>query len=57
MGYHVLELEKQESGVKVICQMHHYYEETCECGHQTKAIPGVGYISVVEGRGKDLQLL
>lgn len=56
MGYYVLELEKQESGVKVICQMHHYYEATCECGHQTKAIPGVGYISVVEGRGKDLQL-
>jgi IS1 family transposase len=56
MGYYVLELEKQESGVKVICQMHHYYEATCECGHHTKAIPGVGYISVVEGRGKDLQL-
>jgi len=57
MGYYVLEQELQESGVKVICQMHHYYEATCECGHHTKAIPGVGYISVVDLRGKDLQLL
>lgn len=56
MGYYVLELEKQESGVEVICQLHHYYEATCECGHHTKVIPGVGYVSVVEGRGKDLQL-
>lgn len=56
MGYHVLELEKQESGVKVNCQLDHYYEATCECGHHTKAVPGVGYVSVVEGRSKDLQL-
>ena len=56
MGYYVLELEKQESGVKVICQLHHYYSATCECGHQTKALPGLGYVSVVSGRRKDLQL-
>ena len=56
MGYYVLELEKQESGVQVICQLHHYYEATCECGHHTKAVPGFGYVSVVEGRRKDLQL-
>ncbi|MBD2774311.1 IS66 family transposase, partial [Iningainema tapete] len=56
MGYYVLELEKHESGVQVICQLHHYYEATCECGHHTKAIPGFGYVSVVEGRCKDLQL-
>ncbi|MBD2777605.1 IS66 family transposase [Iningainema tapete] len=56
MGYYVLELEKQESGIEVICQLHHYYQVTCECGHHTKAIPGFGYVSVVEGRSKDLQL-
>ncbi|WP_207714431.1 hypothetical protein [Scytonema sp. UIC 10036] len=56
MGYYVLELEKHESGVEVKCQLHHYYEATCECGHHTKALPGCGYVSVVEGRRKDLQL-
>ena len=56
MGYYVLELEKQESGVEVICQLHHYYSATCECGHHTKAFPGFGYVSVVSGRSKDLQL-
>lgn len=56
MGYYVLELEKQECGVEVICQLHHYYCVTCECGHHTKAVPGIGYVSVVKGRSKDLQL-
>ncbi len=56
MGYYVLELEKRESGFEVICQLHHYYEATCECGHQTKVMPGLGYVSVVQGRSKDLQL-
>ncbi len=56
MGYYVLELEKQESGVEVMCQLHHYYGATCECGHHTKSLPGVGYVSVISGRSKDLQL-
>lgn len=56
MGYYVLELEKNGSGFEVICQLHHYYEATCECGHHTKVMPGLGYMSVVEGRGKDLRL-
>jgi IS1 family transposase len=56
MGYYVLEQELQDSGFQVICQLHHYYEATCECGHHTKAMPGLGYVSVVEGRSKDLQL-
>lgn len=56
MGYYVLELEKNVFGFEVICQLHHYYEATCECGHHTKVKPGVGYVSVVEGRSKDLQL-
>ena len=40
MGYHVLELEKQNSGIEVNCQLHHYYGATCKCGHYTKALPG-----------------
>jgi IS1 family transposase len=56
MGYYVLELEKQDSGIEVTCVLHHYYQATCECGHQTKEKPLSGYISVVEGRSKDLQL-
>lgn len=56
MGYYVLELEKHDSGFGVICQLHHYYEAICECGHHTKVMPGLGYVSVVEGRSKDLQL-
>lgn len=56
MGYYVLELEKNVSGFGVKSQLHHYYEATCECGHQTKTMPGLGYVSVVEGRSKNLQL-
>lgn len=56
MGYYVLELEKLESGIDVKCTLHHYYEATCDCGHHTKEKPLVGYISVVEGRSKDLCL-
>jgi IS1 family transposase len=56
MGYYVLELEKLESGIDVKCTLHHYYEAICDCGHHTKEKPLVGYISVVEGRSKDLCL-
>jgi len=56
MGYYVLELEKRDSGIEVTCVLHHYYQGTCECEHQTKEKPLSGYISVVEGRKKDLQL-
>jgi transposase len=56
MGYYVLELEKKDSGVEVICTLHHYYSVTCDCGHHTKAKPLTGYISVVEGRSRDLRI-
>lgn len=56
MGYYVLELEKLDSGIEVKCTLHHYYQATCACGHQTKEKPLVGYVSVVEGRSKDLCL-
>ncbi len=56
MGHHVLELETRESELKIICQLHHYYQATCNCGHQTKLKPGVGITSTVEGRTRDLKL-
>jgi len=56
MGYYVYEIEKTESGISVVCALHHYYSSVCDCGHETKAQPGEGYISHVEGRKKDLRL-
>lgn len=56
MGYYVLELEKLDSGIDVKCTLHHYYQVTCSCGHQTSSKPLTGYVSVVEGRSKDLCL-
>ena len=56
MGYYVYELEKTASGIRIFCTLHHYYGAVCDCGHETKAQPGEGYISHVEGRKKDLKL-
>ena len=56
MGYHVLELERTLSGIRISCSLHHYYVSVCHCGHETKASPGEGYVSSVEGRKKDLKL-
>jgi len=56
MGYYVYELEKTASAIRISCTLHHYYSAVCHCGHETKAQPGEGYISHVEGRKKDLKL-
>ena len=56
MGHYVLELEKGQSGFRVVCQLHHYYRATCSCGHSSQAQPGFGYVSSVEGRVRDLKL-
>ncbi len=56
MGYYVLELEPERAGFKIVCQLHHYYQTTCSCGHRTHAKPGKGLVSVVEGRSQDLIL-
>jgi len=56
MGYYVYELEKTASGIRIFCTLHHYYAVVCVCGHETKARPGEGYISHIEGRTKDLKL-
>ena len=56
MGHQVLELEKTEGGLRIVCQLHHYYQASCSCGHQSKSQPGVGITSTVEGRTRDLKL-
>ncbi len=56
MGYYVYELEKTESGIRIFCTLHHYYTAVCDCGHETKVQPGVGYISHLERRKNDLKL-
>lgn len=56
MGHYVLELEKSYCGIEVNCTLHHYYKGTCSCGHQTSSKPLTGYVSVVEGRSRDLCL-
>ena len=56
MGHHVLELETRESGLQVVCQLHHYYQSSCSCGHQSQSKPGVGITSKIEGRSRDLKL-
>jgi transposase len=56
MGYYVFELEKTSSGLRIFCNLHHYFIFICECGHEVKSRPGEGYISHIEGRKKDLKL-
>ena len=56
MGYYVYEVDKTASGIGISCTLHYYYAAVCDCGHETKAQPGEGYISHVEGRKKDLKL-
>ena len=55
-GHYVLELERKNSGFRVVCSLHHYYSAKCECGHETRERPGEGYVSCVEGRKNDLKL-
>ncbi len=56
MGHYALELKLGPSGFRIECQLHHYYQETCGCGHVTQAKPGEGYISKLAGRKRDLKL-
>lgn len=56
MGHYVLELEPELNGFRIVCQLHHYYRKTCNCGHCTDAKPGEGKVFVVEGRTRDLKL-
>ncbi len=56
MGHHVLELSREEQGLKVVNQLHHYYQGYCSCSHRTKSKPGVGIVSQVVGRTRNLKI-
>ena len=57
MGYYVLELERAATGVRVVCRLHRYYSSICTaCEYATKARPGEGIVSAVNGRKNDLRL-
>jgi len=57
-AYYVLELETLPDGfgMRIVCTLHEYYTVSCSCGHETKATPGEGYVSTLEGRKSQLKL-
>lgn len=56
-GHYTYELEKDKHGIRIVCILHLYYTTTCtSCGHENAAMPGQGYVSVIEGRKRDLVL-
>jgi len=55
-GYYQFELNREEKGFTIKCQLHHYYGATCDCGHHSQALPGQGDCSEVAGRKVQLQL-
>ena len=55
-GYYQFELNQQEQGFSIECQLHHYYGASCACGHHSQAKPGRGECSEVKGRKVQLQL-
>lgn len=50
MGHQVLELERTKLELKIVCQLHHYYQGSCTCGHKSLSKPGEGITSSREGR-------
>jgi transposase len=56
MGYYQLELQKQDNGFTIVCQMHHFYAATCSCGHHSHMNPGKGELSLIDGRSIQLRL-
>jgi hypothetical protein len=56
-GAHVsLELTRGAMSLQVAATRHVYFALRCPCGHETVARPGVGPISVIEGRRRNLQM-
>jgi hypothetical protein len=54
-AHHVLDLERLTSGVRVSCVLHRYHAITCPCGTETAARPGMGEVSMLEGRKRQLR--
>src|ERR687897_3822970 len=52
----VLDLERTAGGIRIACVRHRYHAVECACGVRTAARPGVGVLSTVPGRSRDLLL-
>jgi transposase len=55
-AHFVYELERGQMGLQITMSKHCYYAVTWACGCETVAEPGVGLLSEVEGRKRDLQM-
>src|SRR5919112_1417204 len=53
-AHFVLDLERTTGGIRIACVRHRYHAIECACG--TAAQPGVGVLSTVPGRSRDLLL-
>jgi transposase len=51
-----LELERTVGGIRISCVEHRYQVVACVCGHETEARPGVGALSFLDGRKRQLLL-
>jgi hypothetical protein len=55
-AHFVLDLERSGSGLRIACVLHRYHATECACGVRTAARPGIGVLSTVPGRTRDLLL-
>ena len=55
-AHFVLDLERAAGGIRIACVRHRYHAVECACGVRTPAHPGVGVLSTVPGRSRDLLL-
>jgi hypothetical protein len=55
-AHFVLDLERTVGGIRIACVRHRYPAIECACGVRTAARPGVGMLSTVPGRSRDLLL-
>jgi transposase len=55
-AHFVLDLERAAGGIRIACVQHRYHAIECACGVRTTARPGVGVLSTMPGRSRDLLL-
>jgi hypothetical protein len=55
-AHNSLELERGVMSLQVTAAKHVYFAVRCPCGHETVSRPGVGALSEIEGRRRNLQL-
>jgi hypothetical protein len=55
-AHFVFDLESTAGGIRIACVLHRYHASECTCGVWTAARPGVGALSAVPGRSRDLLL-